>query len=77
MVLQARVVDATHLELTEPIDLPQGQSILVAVTEVTEEPEERRQWLAASETTLQAAYGDSEPDYSLDLLKERNPEYER
>lgn len=32
-------------------------------------------WLAAAESGLQAAYGDTEPEYSLDMLKEINPEF--
>ncbi len=76
-VLEARMVDATHLELAEPVDLPPGRKLVVSVVEAAEEPEERRQWLAASEAALEAAYSDSEPDYSLDLLKERNPEFAR
>lgn len=77
-ILEARMVDATHLELSEPVDLPPGRKLVVSVVEVGDEvDEDRRPWLAASESTLQAAYSDSEPDYSLDLLKDRNPEYER
>ncbi len=60
-VLEARMVDATHLELAEPVDLPPGRKLVISVVEVAEEPDERRHWLAASEATLQAAYSDSEP----------------
>ena len=74
-VLEARMVDATHLELSEPVDLPPGRKLVVSMVEVDEEIDERRQWLMASEAVLQTAYSDSEPDYPLNLLKERNPEY--
>ncbi len=76
-ILEARMVDPTHLELAEPVDLPAGRRLVVSVVEVDDGPCERRQWLGASEATLQTAYCDSEPDYPLDLLKEPNPEYER
>lgn len=76
-ILEARMIDATHLELSEPVDLPPGRKLVVSVVEVGEEYDERSQWLAASESTLRAAYSDSEPDYSLELLKDRNPEFER
>ncbi len=75
-VLEARMVDATHLELSEPVDLPPGRKLVISVVEADEEFDERRQWLAASEDNLRAAYNDSEPDYSLDLLRDRNPEFE-
>ena len=76
-VLEAKMIDATHLELSEPVDLPVGRKLLVSVVEVDENLGERRQWLAASEASLQKAYSDSEPDYSLDWVKEPNPEYDR
>ncbi len=75
-VLEARMVDATHLELSEPVDLPPGRKLVISVVEADEEFDERKQWLAASEDNLRAAYADSEPDYSLDLLRDRNPEFE-
>ncbi|GEM_PF-288223 len=34
-------------------------------------------WINLSAQGLAAAYGDDEPEYSLTLLKESNPEYER
>ena len=76
-VLEARMVDATHLELSEPIDLPPGRRLVVSGLEADEQVEERQGWLAASEESFLAAYSDSEPEYSLDLVKEPNPEYDR
>jgi len=76
-VLEARMVDSTHLELAEPVGLPAGRKLIISVVEADQTPEERQQWLAASEATLRSAYSESEPDYSLDLLKQRNPEYRR
>ncbi len=74
-VLAARMVDATHLELAEPIDLPPGRRLVVSVLEAAELVDDRKEWLAASGETLRAAYSDSELEYSLDLIKEPNPEY--
>ena len=76
-VLEARMVDSTHLELLEPVDLPPGRRLVVSVVEADEDFDERRQWLTASELSLQDAYSDSDPDYSLDQVKEPNPEYDR
>ncbi len=70
-VVEAKVVDETHLELAEPIGLPAGRNVVLSVAEA----DERAQWLAASEDSLRAAYGQDEPEYSLDMLKERNPEF--
>jgi hypothetical protein len=74
--IRARVIDATHLELSSPLDLPLGHKVVISVTEVPED-DERPQWLAASADSLRSAYGDSEPEYSLALLKERNPGFGR
>ncbi len=76
-VLEARMIDATHLELSEPVDLPAGRKLVVSVVEADENLDERGPWLAASEAGLQDAYSNSEPDYSLDQVKEPNPEYDR
>lgn len=76
-VLEARMIDATHLELSEPVDLPAGRKLVVSVVEAGESFDERRQWLAASEASLEGAYGETEPDYSMDQVKEPNPEYDR
>jgi hypothetical protein len=37
---------------------------------------ERHDWLLLSSRDLEAAYGENEPEYSLDLIKEPNPDYD-
>jgi len=39
--------------------------------------EEQKAWLLLSGKGLGRAYGEDETEYSLDLIKEPNPEYER
>jgi hypothetical protein len=75
IVLKARVVDSTHLELSKPIQLPRGETVLVSLTEGAEESRERQEWLAASADGLQSAYGDSEPEYTIEMVRESNTEY--
>ena len=41
-----------------------------------EESAERRDWILLSGRGLEAAFGKNEPDYSLDLIEEANPDYE-
>jgi hypothetical protein len=74
-LLEARVIDPTHLELSKPIGAVQGQTVFVSVTEAPEGDLDRQQWLAASCDTLESAYGVSEPHYSLSMVKESNPDY--
>jgi hypothetical protein len=76
IILRARVVDSTHLELSEPIEASEGRSVLVSITESAETDAEREEWLGASELGLQKAYGDSEPDYPASMIKAPNPDYE-
>lgn len=75
VVIKAKVIDATHLELSRPIAAPDGGTVLVSVAGPEEEDDERLQWLATSAEALQSAYGESEPAYTLSLLRESNPEY--
>ena len=75
LLLEAKVMDSTHLELSSPIALGRGRKVLVSVAESAERDVERRQWVAAGAAGLQAAYGDAEPDYSLAMVKESNPGY--
>ncbi len=75
-VVEARVIDGTHLELARPIEAPSGDRLLVCLTQPGELDDERNSWLAASAESLAAAYGESEPEYDLSMVKEPNPEYE-
>ena len=75
VVVQARVIDSTHLELAEPIAATQGERVVVSVSEAGDDAAEREAWLSLSVAGLPRAYGDAEPEYAPDLVKERNPEY--
>jgi hypothetical protein len=52
VVIKARVVDATPLELSSPIAAPSGGTVLVCVAGMGEEGDERLQWLATSAEAL-------------------------
>ena len=75
VMIKAKVIDATHLELSRPIAAPEGGTVLVSVAGSDEENDERLQWLAISAEALQSAYGDSEPAYTPSMVREPNPEY--
>ncbi len=49
--------------------------MLVSVAIPGEVGDDRDDWLAISAAALTAAYGDSEPDYTLDMIKEPNPDF--
>ena len=71
-LLEAKVVDATHLQLSRPISVKRGRTVYVSVAE---SDEDRDAWQVGALTTLQAAYGDAEPAYSVSMIKESNTEY--
>jgi hypothetical protein len=75
VVVEARVIDATHLELTRPIDAPAGGKVVVSVLEPGLEDNDRDACLFISLGSLASAYGDSEPEYTQGMIKEPNPEY--
>ena len=75
VLVEAKVVDSTHLELSKPIAARQGLTVLVSVVESGQKDAERQQWLAASAASLQSAYGESEPDYPASMVRENNPDY--
>jgi len=71
--LLAQVVDDTHLKLLQPIQLPRQTRVVIAVIE--SDDGERETWLQASLGQLSRAYGEQEPEYSLELVKQPNPEF--
>ena len=67
--------DGEHILLDEPFELEPNTELIVAIT-YRALSEEREDWSRLSLESLERAYSDDEPDYSLDLIKEANPEYE-
>ena len=66
--------DGQQIRLDEPFELEPGTRLTVVVT--PEEDAERRDWVLLSDRGLEAAFGENEPEYSLDLIAEPNPDYE-
>lgn len=75
VLVQAKVLDPTHLELAKPIPAGRGGNVFVVVAESADADAERQQWLESSAASLQGAYGDSEPEYTPSMVRETNPEY--
>ncbi len=66
--------DGEQIRLDEPFNLKPGTSLTVTVW--PEEDPERDEWAKLSMKSLAGAFGEDEPEYSLDLIKRPNPEYE-
>ena len=66
--------DGKQIMLDEPYNLLPNTSLLVTIVPTSHA--DHRDWLELSMQGLSYAYGEDEPDYSLNMLKEQNPEYE-
>ena len=66
--------DGKQIRLDEPFELKPQTPLLVVVGQVDEE---REDWYRLSGKGLEAAYGEDEPEYTEDMIKEPNPDYER
>jgi len=76
MILRAHF-DGEQILLDEPVKLEPNTPlrILVGGGEDTLDAE-HEDWLRLSRQRLEAAYGENEPEYTLDMIKEPNPDYE-
>jgi hypothetical protein len=74
-VIEAQVMDATHLELTSPIQVPRGSKVVISIV-TPEIDKEHKEWIEMSLQRLQSAYGPDEPDYLLTRISAPNPEFE-
>jgi hypothetical protein len=66
--------DGERILLDEPFELEPKMELIVTVIPHASD-EEREAWARLSLASLARAYGDDEPEYSRDQIKEANPEY--
>ena len=69
--------DGEQIRLDEPFKLEPGTKLIVTVLPKHQPDSELADWLGLSKRGLENAYGEVDPDYSLDSIKEPNPKYER
>ena len=65
--------DGEHILLDEAVELEPNTKLLVTVLPKDSDSEE---WAMLSAKRLEDAYGENEEEYSLELVKQLNPEYE-
>ncbi len=68
--------DGKRICLDEPFDLAPNAKLIVTILPNQESDSEHSAWSRLSGQRLKDAYGENEPEYSSDLLKEVNPDYE-
>ena len=68
--------DGRRIQLDEPYNLDADTKLLVTILPKPKSDDTYEAWLALSAERLEDAYGDEEPEYSPDMIKEVNPDYE-
>lgn len=66
--------DGNQILLDEPFELAPNTELIVTVVPRASD-EEREDWTRLALASLARAYGDDEPEYSRDQIKEANAEY--
>lgn len=69
--------DGKSIILDAPFELHPHDKLLVTILKPESESDERKDWIASSLSQLNKAYSKDEPDYSLSMIKEPNPEYKK
>ena len=67
--------DGKKILSNEPFNLEPDTKLIVTVLPKYAN-EEREEWMRLSIKSLERAYDKNEPEYSTDLIKEMNPDYE-
>ena len=73
-IVEAQVIDSRHLKLKRPIGIAPGSTVMITI-EPAEGVAENQEWYLLSAQSLEKAYGEDEPDYSLERIRIPNPEY--
>lgn len=68
--------DGEHIYLDEPCQLKPDTRLLIIILPQQPGEDEREDWTGLSLRALNHAYGEQEPEYSLDAIKEPNREYD-
>ncbi|MFO7679542.1 MAG: hypothetical protein R6X34_05775 [Chloroflexota bacterium] len=66
--------DGKQIKLDEPYNLQPNTSLLITIVPIAQD--DRHDWLGLSTQGLGNAYCEDEPNYSLNMIKEPNPNYE-
>lgn len=68
------IIKKGKIEPLEAINLPDGTKIILTPLDLSEA--EKNDWYNLSIQGLNEAYGEDEPEYTIENIKRQNPEYE-
>jgi hypothetical protein len=75
-ILEAQVLDAQHLKLSQSLTIPPGSKIFITITQEEDLAGEPEAWARLSAQGLAGAYGEQEPEYSPASITKPNPEFQ-
>ena len=67
--------DGEQIRLDEPCQLAPDTKLLIVVVPSHTPDGEHEEWMLLSRQGLENAYDEQEPEYSLNAIKESNPDY--
>ena len=67
--------DGDKIVLDEPFDLEPNTRLIVTILPEEQSVSEREDWANLAMESLERAYSDDEPEYTVDMIKELNPDY--
>ena len=74
--MEAKVLDENHLQLVRRIDMPAGSRVMVSVAPIDDTANENEVWPRLAAESLAGAFDEAEPEYSVQLIKRSNPEFQ-
>jgi hypothetical protein len=69
--------DGKQIVLDEPFELATNTRLIVTVLSDQRVSDERESWLQLSRSGLERAYNENEVEYTLDMTKWPNPNYDK
>ena len=76
MITLSAHFDGEKICLDEPFKFAPNSKLAITVLSEFENKNEHKDWLNISEQKLIDSYGENEPEYSINMVKEVNPDYE-
>jgi hypothetical protein len=71
------IVKDGKIELIDSVSIPEGTKVFVIPISLESDTEEIDNWDYFSLKNLNQCYAENEPEYTLESIKEDNPNYER
>ncbi|MBS3030239.1 MAG: glycosyl hydrolase family 31 [Dolichospermum sp. DET50] len=72
------IVRNGKIELLDPLSIPEGTKVfIIPILAEENNPEETENWDNFSLNNLNKCYAENEPEYTLESIKEYNPDYEK